>query len=161
MLRHFLAELSRGRAFGHPVHLMLIHFPSALLPMSVIFDLIALFSPKTSLPDAAFYCLAAGSLAGFGAAIFGAIDYNRLPSEHEAWKTASLHGLLNLIWLMIFAVLAGVRLQQYPDFKPATLTYLIFAGLSVTGLLYSNYLGGELVLRHKLGRIIEKREKQN
>ncbi len=158
MLRHFLAKLSRGRVFGHPVHLMLIHFPSALLPMSVIFDFIGLFLPKTSLPDAAFYCAAAGLLAGFAAAIFGAIDYSRLPSEHQAWKTASLHGLLNLIWLMIFSVLVGVRLQRYPDLQPATMSYLIVAGLSAAGLLYSNYLGGELVLRHKLGHPTGKQE---
>ncbi|MGH7600139.1 MAG: DUF2231 domain-containing protein, partial [bacterium] len=63
--------------------------------------------------------------------------------------------LLNFVWLMWFGVLFGLRLKQYPQIESATTIEIILSGVAVAGLFFSNFLGGELVFRHKLG-IIEK-----
>lgn len=91
------------------------------------------------------------------AAISGAIDFYRLPPTHEAWNKAGLHACLNIIWLSLFAVLLGLRIKQYPMIKLATPTELITSIIGIIGLIFSNFLGGDLVFRHKIG--IQERNK--
>lgn len=147
----FLRGLLRGRVFGHPIHAMLVHFPSALFPTGLTLDLLALILKQNLFPAGGFFCLAGGVIGGSAAALFGAIDYFRLPSTHPAWGKASLHALCNVVWLMLFGVLFILRIKQYPDFQPAGTGQMIFSTVGVAGLLFSNFLGGELVFRHKVG----------
>lgn len=147
----FFQQLKKGRLGGHPIHSMLIHFPSALFPMVFVFDLLALLFRDQGLVYAAFYSLAFGILTSFAAAFFGVIDYARIPSKHVAWGKASLHGLLNIIWIMLFSILFGLRARSYPNIEFASVTGMVFCFVGVVGLIFSNYLGGELIFKHKLG----------
>lgn len=144
-------DLSRGKLFRHPIHVMLVHFPSALFPTSFIFDLLGWIKTNNSFASVAFYTLIAGILSGICAAIFGALDYKRLPPVHIAWKKASQHALLNILWLIALITLFCIKLQTFPEILISSPLELIALGFCVMGLIYSNYLGGELVLRHKLG----------
>ena len=146
-------DLKHARLLGHPIHMMLVHFPMGLWPFGFIFDLIGKFSGQASFAIAAFYCMAGGIAGALGAALFGAWDYLAIPSEHKSWKTASVHALLNVIWLMVWVVLWAMRLKQYPEIQPATNLVLVSEAASVLGLMVSAHLGGELVLRHHLGMI--------
>ncbi len=130
---------------------MLVHFPSALFPTSVFFDVLAFIWGDKALANAAFYTLTVGLIGGIAAAIFGAIDFYRLSPTHEAWNKAGLHACLNIIWLSLFAVLLGLRIKSYPLIGLATPTELIISILGVIGLIFSNFLGGDLVFRHKIG----------
>jgi uncharacterized membrane protein len=147
----FFAELLRARIAGHPVHSMLVHFPSALFPMSLIFDILSVAMHSQCLACAAFYCIGGGLLLGFAAAIAGAIDYSHLPPSHPAWNKASLHALLNILWMILFAIVFGLKLKSYPNIVLASQIEIIISAISVIGLIYSNYLGGDLVFRHQLG----------
>lgn len=147
----FFRALMRGRLFRHPIHAMLVHFPSALIPTSVLFDVLSWWYTNKLLAIVAFYTLFLGLLGGIVAALFGAIDYFHLPSVHIGWKKASLHALLNIIWLMVFGVLFGIRTTQYPLIDIASAPELIISVFCVLGLIFSNYLGGELVFHHKIG----------
>jgi len=152
-MSRFFRQLLRARMFGHPIHAMLVHFPSALFPVSLALDVLVRFGEGSSFAVAAFYAMAGGLLGGVAAAVFGAMDYFRLPATHTAWKRASLHAFLNLVWLMWFGALFGLRLKQYPQIELVTTIEIILCGVAVAGLLFSNFLGGELVFRHKLGVI--------
>ncbi len=152
---HFFRELMRARMFDHPIHAMLVHFPSALFPVSLALDVLARLGVGNSFAAAAFYAMAGGLLGGAVAAVFGAMDYFRLPATHAAWKKASLHALLNFVWLTWFGTLLGLRLKQYPQIELATTIEIILCGAADAGLFFSNFLGGELVFRHKLGVIEE------
>lgn len=145
------ADLSKGKVLGHPIHSMLIHFPSALFPTALVFDLLAVYFHDNLLAGTAFYMWAAGLVGGCGALIFGAIDYYRIPATHKAWGQASLHALLNIVWLCLFTVIVALRIKQYPNFQAVTLSILITTIIGVLGLIFSNYLGGELVFKHKIG----------
>lgn len=147
----FFNELKQARVAGHPVHSMLIHFPSALFPISLIFDVLSIWFKNPCLACASFYSLAAGLLFGLASVFVGAIDYAHLPSEHSAWNKASLHGLLSITWLIIFAIVFGLKLKQYPNIEPGTPMEIIISTIAVIGLIGSNYLGGDLIFRHKLG----------
>lgn len=149
----FFKELIRGRFLGHPIHVMLVHFPSALFPTALLFDALAHYTQNGLYAFIAFYILGLGVASGVAAACFGAIDYAAIPPQHNAWKTASVHTLLNVLWITIFGTLFGIRMVEYPDIKITTLTQLLMNALTVSGLIFSNYLGGELVFRHHLGSI--------
>ncbi|VVC75383.1 hypothetical protein AQUSIP_06730 [Aquicella siphonis] len=147
----FLAQLLRARIAGHPVHSMLVHFPSALFPMSLIFDILSIFTQNQCLACAAFYCLGGGIILGLSAAFAGAIDYSHLPSTHTAWYKASLHALLNVTWIILFSIVFGIKMKKFPNIAYASPIEIIISSASVIGLIYSNYLGGDLVFRDKLG----------
>jgi uncharacterized membrane protein len=153
----FLQGLLRGRMFGHPIHAMLVHFPSALFPTGLALDLLALILKQNLFAVGGFFCLAGGVFGGSAAVLFGALDYFRLPSTHPAWKKASLHALFNVVWLMLFGVLFILRIKQYPNFQPVGTGQLIFSAVGVAGLLFSNFLGGELVFRHRIGIMEEEK----
>ena len=155
----FIRELKVGKLFGHPIHSMLVHFPSALLPVSVIFDVLGFFSNDQVFASSAFYTLAAGLIGGMGAAVFGAMDFYRLSPTHEAWSKAGLHAVLNILWLCLFTILLGLRIKHYPQIELATPIELIISIAGVLGLIFSNFLGGDLVFHHRLG-VHEKERKK-
>jgi hypothetical protein len=51
----------------------------------------------------------------------------------------------------VFAVLFGLRIVDYPDIKIISGNSLIITAIAVAGILFSNYLGGELVLHYGIG----------
>jgi len=153
LLQTAFRDLIRGRFLGHPIHAMLVHFPSALFPVSLALDVIGLVSSDSSFASAAFYTLAAGLAGGAAAALFGAIDYFKIPSSHPAWLKATFHGGLNVIWLFSFAALFGARLKGYPEARIASAGAIIVTAILVIGVVVANFLGGELVFRHGIGAI--------
>lgn len=161
MVFKLISDIKEGKLFGHPIHAMLVHFPSALLPVSVIFDTLAFILGNTALASAAFYTLVAGLIGGVCAAIFGAIDFYHLPPTHKAWSKAAIHASLNILWLCLFTVLVGLRAKQYPLIELATPTELVIAIIGIIGLIYSNFLGGDLVFHYGIGVHDDEAKKQN
>jgi uncharacterized membrane protein len=147
----FIEDIKKAKLFGHPIHSMLVHFPSALFPVSVAFDVLAFIFKDDGLAIAAFYTLAAGLIGGIAAAIFGAMDFYRIPSTHEAWGKAGRHACLSILWLCLFTILFGLRIKQYPQIQLATVTELMISIAGVIGLIYSNFLGADLIFYHRIG----------
>ncbi|HEY8311116.1 MAG TPA: DUF2231 domain-containing protein [Gemmatimonadaceae bacterium] len=139
---------SKARLFGHPIHQMLIVFPLGLLATGVIFDIIGLVTHDGKWPTIAFYMIAAGVIGGLVAAIFGFIDYLAIPAATRAKHIGRLHGLGNLLVVVLFAVSWYLRV---PDMTaPQTLALVLsFAGVVLA--LFTGWLGGELVDRLGVG----------
>lgn len=95
--------------------------------------------------------LGLGIFFGFLAVCFGAIDYIKIPSSHAGWKKATWHALLNVTWLILLGTLFGIEATSYPDVPIPTLLHCIVLAIIGIGVIFSNYLGGELVFRHKIG----------
>ena len=140
------------KVFGHPLHMMLIHFPTALLPMDTLFSFFAYYNNDNSFLPAAFYCLIAGVLGGAVAIITGITDLLLIKKDKKpAIATAVLHGLTNTIVLLFFGIFAYRGWQHYPEMiMPKTATLLIKAALIII-LFAGNYLGGKLILHHHIG----------
>lgn len=150
---NIIREFFRGRLLGHPIHAMLVHFPSALFPTAALFQILAWALQQSLFALIAFYLLGLGVVFGILAACFGAIDYANLPSTHRAWKLASIHAVLNVLWIMIFGTMFGIQMVNYPSIKIPDLGQTILSVLTVVGLVVSNYFGGELVYRHRVGAV--------
>lgn len=139
---------SRAKLFGHSIHQMLVAFPLGLLAMSLFFDLITLAFGRPSLHGAAFYMIAAGVVTGLAAALFGFIDYLAIPNGTRAKRIGRLHGIGNVIAVVIFA--ASWWLRRGDIDHPAILAIVlsaIAAGLATV----TAWLGGELVDRLGVG----------
>ena len=132
--------------------MMLVHFPTALLPMSAGFDIARIFFRDENLTLFSFYCGTAGTAIGFLALLFGTGDLLRIETEIRAFTKALLHGGLNLTWLIIFSVIIGIDLKTYPHLNLPSTGEVLIKLCVVAGMLYSNFLGGELVLKHDIGK---------
>jgi uncharacterized membrane protein len=139
---------SRTKLFGHPVHPMLVVFPLGLLGGAVIFDVIRIVTGNGYWSEIAFWLIAGGILSGLIAAPFGAIDWLAIPSGTRASRIGFLHGLGNVLVLMIFALSWWMRWDA-PGVPGTLALALSFVGLSVA--LVTGWLGGELVDRLGVG----------
>src|SRR5688572_11765067 len=104
-------DTSHEKPVRNVLHPALVHLPIALLPLSVLLDLASLVLERRELVlvRGAFFCILAGIGTGLFAALFGILDYVGIRNDHPAKKTATLHMILNVVALGLFAVSAGLR----------------------------------------------------
>jgi uncharacterized membrane protein len=95
---------SRVKLLGHSVHQMLIVFPLGLLAMAVIFDLLAIGLGRGYWSEIAYWMIAAGVITGLVAAPFGFIDWLAIPQGTRARRIGALHGIGNVVVVVLFAV---------------------------------------------------------
>jgi uncharacterized membrane protein len=125
---------------------VLITFPLGLLPIAVVFDLMAWISGTTLWAELAFYLMAAGTLGGMLAAVFGLIDWLAIPHGTRARAIGAWHGLGNVLVVSLFALSWTLRAMYSPG-PVSRLLALIGLGLA----LVTGWLGGELVTRLGVG----------
>lgn len=139
------------KVLGHPVHLMLIHFPAALFPVELIFYYIYYRTGNASFADASFYAICAGAMLGWLAILTGAIDLILIKEEQtEAKVKAFIHGFINATVVFIYSILAYMLYKKYPGLPAATIMMLsVKAALNIL-MIAGNYLGGTLILKYKI-----------
>jgi uncharacterized membrane protein len=140
---------ARAKILGHPIHQMLVPLPFGVLAMSVIFDVIALLmSRHAGLFTASFYMIAAGILSGLVAAVFGFIDFTAIPHGTRARRVGAMHGVGNVVVVVLFAGSWLLRLGE-PAGPGIVALLLSLAGFGLAGV--TGWLGGELVDRLSIG----------
>jgi uncharacterized membrane protein len=132
---------------GHPLHPMLIAAPVALMPTSLVLDIIYLVTGKKSYSQASYYCLLGGYFGGLSAAAAGAADYFTIPSNTKAKKVANLHAVLNLGVMGAYSVNLLLRRNNKNRSTKAT---IILSALGNLGILVSSWYGGHLIYEHGL-----------
>src|SRR4051812_35997252 len=93
---------SKARALGHSIHPMLIVFPLGLLGTAVIFDIVYLVTGNTGWTTVSFWMIAAGVIGGLAAAVPGLIDWMAIPSGTRASSIGLLHGVGNVVVVLLF-----------------------------------------------------------
>src|SRR5918998_4156011 len=139
---------AKAKLFGHAIHPILIVYPLGLLSAAVIFDVIYLLTANPTWTTVSFWMIAAGIIGGLLAAVFGLIDYLKIPSGTRASRIGLLHGLTNLFVMILF--IASWLLRRYSPEVPSTAAFaLSFIGVAAS--LLGGWLGGELVERLGVG----------
>src|SRR5665213_252096 len=131
------------KAFGHPIHQMLIVFPLGLLATSVIFDILYFSQNELDFATTSYYTMAAGIVGAVLAAIFGLVDWINIPSSTRAKSVGLWHGSGNVLVTLLFLMSWYLR---RPTHVPDSTTF----SLSVIGVLLAlvtGWLGGEVVRR--------------
>jgi uncharacterized membrane protein len=140
---------AKARAFGHPVHPMLIVLPLGLLVASVIFDTVFFLGDDRVFAQVAFWNIAGGIVGGLIAALFGVADWLAIPSHTRAKSVGLAHGVGNLGVMILFGIAWVLRLGV-PDHAADTTSFVFsLAGLALGAV--TGWLGGELVNRLGVG----------
>ena len=139
---------SGARAFGHPIHPTLIGFPIGLFGTAVIFDIISMITGSPTWRHVGFYMIGAGDIAGLVAAVFGLMDWLAITSGTRAKRVGGIHGVGNVVLVVLFAASWWLRLPQPTEPTKLALT-LSFLGAALA--IYTGWLGGELVFKHAVG----------
>lgn len=139
---------SRAKLFGHPIHQQLIVFPLGLLVTSVVFDVIHLVTGNPIWAVVAFWMIVAGVVGGLAAAPFGIWDWIGIPNNTRAKRIGLLHGVGNVIVILLFA--AGLMLRKANVAAPEGFAILL-SGVGVVIGAVTGWLGGELVTRLGIG----------
>ncbi|MFQ6677754.1 MAG: DUF2231 domain-containing protein [Fidelibacterota bacterium] len=125
-------------------HRQMIHFPMALLTMSIVFDLAGIYFKKEQFFSTSWYILITGVLGSVAAILSGVIAdtvYGHMSNPFPIYKT---HGMVQIIASAIFISLWFWRyFQGSPKNKPP-MWYLIVGLIAVITLLYGGHLGGTL-----------------
>jgi len=140
---------SRAKFLGHPIHQMLIPLPAGLFIVGAVLDIADAFVEAEWISTVSFWNLSLGIVSGLFAAIFGLIDWSKIPSNTRAKRVGAMHGIGNVLAVALFVV-AVWRRRGMPDYATDTLSLTLeviaFAILGVTA-----WLGGELVDRLGIG----------
>lgn len=136
------------RLAGHPVHVMLIHFPVALWPAHFALHALAPLLPPGAAGACAFWILLGGVGLGWIAAGCGAIDLVALagPPVAREFRDALIHGLVNGTALLGFTVIAGLEYGAYPHVHHGP-PFLVAEAVLLIALFVGNYFGGAVVWR--------------
>lgn len=143
------------RAFGHPLHVLLVHFPLGLWPFVFPLELAGWLGGWEIAWRAAFWANAAATLAALPTAATGLIDLAGLKRGRAAERAAYLH----MAAMLTAAASFGGELCFHPPGAaipaPGAFVNLGMTLLGSAALLWGGWLGGELVFRHGAGRIGE------
>jgi uncharacterized membrane protein len=135
---------SRAKALGHAIHPMLIPFPLGLLATAVVFDIVYLIADRPGFAVAAAYMMGAGIIGGLLAAPFGWIDWFKIPADTRAKRIGLVHGLGNIVVVVLFAV--SWLLRAGAAWEPTVLA-LVCSFAAVMLAVVTAWMGGELVER--------------
>ena len=138
------------RIFGHPVHVMLIHFPVALWPAHAGLHFASGYLPAGVAAVAGFWLLAVGTAVGWAAALCGASDLIGLSKDGETvrLRLGLKHGLINGVVLLGFTGVSAAEWPRYPNIAHG----VGFLGAEVALLILltaGNYLGAEIGWRKR------------
>lgn len=135
---------SRAKLFGHAIHPVMIVFPLGLLATGVVFDIVYLIWGNPTFATVSYWMIASGIIGGLLAAPPGWIDWFAIPSGTRAKSVGLIHGLGNVLVLLIFIVSWWLR-RDAPERPELFASILAIAGAGLA--LVTGWLGGELVER--------------
>jgi uncharacterized membrane protein len=139
----------RAKLFGHAIHPILIPFPLGLLVTSFVFDVVYLLTYNSKWAEIAFWLIAAGVIGGLVAAVFGVIDFTRVPDDTRAHSIGVWHAVLSGSMVAVFAVSWLLRFLGEPTEPSVIPIMLSLLGMSLAVL--TGWFGGELVERLGVG----------
>lgn len=135
-----------------PIHPAIVHFPIALLVLSVIADLFGYLYQSDSLRGAGWWSLLGAAIGGALAVVAGLYDMNREKINHEAHERVHVHMKVGFVVLTVVAALTLWRWAIYANLASGVgWAYLIVAFLILGLTMFQGYLGGELVFADGIG----------
>ncbi|HYI42548.1 MAG TPA: DUF2231 domain-containing protein [Sphingomicrobium sp.] len=138
---------STAQIGGHPIHPMLIPFPITCLVGAFVTDLIFLSSGDRGFATASHWLIGFGIGTALLAATFGMIDYMG-DDRIRRLGVALQHMLANVAAVVVSVINFVIRMDDTATDVPSLGVFL--SGAVVLILLYSGWLGGHMVYRHRV-----------
>jgi len=136
----------------HLLHPKVVHFTIGIFGAAVFLEILAALLKKTSLKQAATWNLYLAALFAAASVITGLLAASRVPHNDRAHAIMETHETLGYIILGTIVVLALWRLFL-ANRLPAkfALWHLLLAVIGFGLVVYSGYLGGEMVYTYGVG----------
>ncbi|MGI8543237.1 MAG: DUF2231 domain-containing protein [Aridibacter sp.] len=137
-----------------PIHPAIVHFPIALLVLSVIADFFGYIYQSDSLKGTGWWSLVGAAIGGVFAVAAGYYDMKREEEklEHEAHEQVHKH---MKVGFALLAAIAGLTVWRWLIYANQDYSlnwfYLIAAVLIVALAFFQGWLGGELVFGYGVG----------
>ena len=125
-------------------HLLVIHFPIALLSIAVLFDFLFYFTKKVDLVGASWWTMFFGVISCFVAVITGFVSDSLYEHLFDTWPLWENHGMVQILSFLLFVLLFYIKVYHPNTIKHYPITYLIISGLFVLVLFYGAHLGAVL-----------------
>jgi uncharacterized membrane protein len=147
-----MPNLLRGGR-GRPLHPMLVHFPVALYPTSLVFDALShLADDGNPFVRGAFSLIVIALVVSALAVAAGFADFLTIENGSRTWRIAVLHMSVQLVTSGLFLANAILRGRDL-DVTATPVGTVILSLVGLLTLVLGSALGGELVYRH--GRRVE------
>ncbi|MBI2956608.1 MAG: DUF2231 domain-containing protein [Acidobacteria bacterium] len=147
-----MGELFPGLRALPNLHPVFIHFPLALLPLALVFQLWAVVSRRDDVARLALWLLCIGALAALAAAGSGLIAEGTVEHAGEAHEALELHEklMLTATGLSVALAIVALLLQRRP--RRATQLFVLVGLLVICGTLAVGAdRGGLMVYHHGVG----------
>jgi uncharacterized membrane protein len=130
--------------YGHPFHPILVTVPIGAWIGSLVLDIGSRAADNGGgLARAAWWMIALGIIGAAVAAIFGLLDFTRLPKRSTAGRTALIHMTLNVIVLACFVASWIWREDRGVEEETST-GQIVLSIVALLLLSVSGWLGGRL-----------------
>lgn len=135
-----------------PIHPAIVHYPIALVTLSVIADLLGYLFKTEALKVVGWWALIAAAIGAAFALVAGLFDMTRAKVKDEVHKRVHTH---MKIGFTLFAAIAGLTIWRWFIYTDTTYqlrwSYLVPALLVLGLTFFQGWLGGELVFAHGVG----------
>jgi uncharacterized membrane protein len=149
---------SRFSIRGHPLHPLMVAAPIGLFVWAFVADIVYVVSDNQTWYDISFWSGVAAIVTALVAAIPGFGDYLTIAVRSDARLIATAHMVLNVATIVLFAVAAGLQVDEGAVAGSTLTAVVVLHGIGVGMLAISGALGGEMVYRHHLAVIPDDRE---
>jgi uncharacterized membrane protein len=129
------------------IHPSLVHFPIALLPASIIADLLANVTGSRGLAAVGKTLMPVAAASAVLSAAAGLVAQQEVQATGEAERLLVTHRNMNLTLTAVSTLMAGWRLKTEEPGRG----YLALGLAGLGALSYSAYLGGKMTYEHGLG----------
>ena len=129
-----------------PVHPIVVHFPIALLVLSVVADFIAFFNDNAALRNTGWWAMFGAAMGGVVTVAAGVFDMRRATLREEVHELVHQH---MKVGIALLTAIIGLTLWRWTIYAqpalPVPALYLDAALLAVALAGFQGWLGGELV----------------
>jgi uncharacterized membrane protein len=133
---------------GHPLHPMLVPFPIAFFSGALATDIVYWRTADIMWSNFSAWLILAGLVTGALAAIAGLVDFASRPAiraQRPAWP----HAIGNTAAMLLSFV--NILVHSRDGWTSVVPTGLVLSAIVVLILLFTGWVGGELVYRHRVG----------
>jgi uncharacterized membrane protein len=132
-----------------PIHPALVHFPIALVIVSIVADLLSVLFKSASLRSTASWSLVGAAVTAAAAIAAGYYDMSRANLSEEVDGYVHLHLRIGWVILAALVILSGWRLFIKGGFSGLqSATYGCLALLLAAIVVFQAWYGGEMVYVH-------------
>ncbi|MEB3358534.1 MAG: DUF2231 domain-containing protein [Synechococcales bacterium] len=153
-----IAALFDGLQNFHP---LFVHFPLALLPVALLFDVLGYVLKKPSLSAAGWWCFALGVVSAIVTVFTGLQAEETVSLSQEAHEVLEHHEqfqIYSTVFLTALLIWRGIKRGGLPN--PSAL-YLLITAIAVGAITFGAHYGGALVYRYGVGTSVQPAATQN